>query len=414
MDSATQIAASTGAREHAVAQASAATSARLTSIDALRGAIMILMALDHTRDFFHHLAFQFAPDDLRRTTAALFFTRWITHFCAPVFLFTAGLGIYFRLSRTRSLPQVFRFLWTRGLWLMLLEVTVLRLAMNFSLLTGPVLLTVLWVIGLSMVVMSFFLWLPVRVLAMLSVLTIVLHNWFGRAAMNADFGSAAWLWNILYQPGVFRVASAVVIVAYNLIPWLAIMMAGYCFGQLMSAAPETRRKWMLIIGLGITAAFFLVRGLNIYGDPAPWTSQIPGMTLLSFLRASKYPPSLVFILMTLGPAILLLAWFERRAISAKNPIVILGRVPLFYFLGHFFLIHALAVLFALMRYGHARFLFYPLPSAGGPANLYPSDFGYGLPVVYAVWALVVLLMYPACRWFARLRERRKDWWLSYL
>lgn len=375
---------------------------------------MIIMALDHTREYFHSGAMQFQPEDLTRTTAILFFTRWITHICAPVFVFTAGLGAYFWLSRGgRTVSQLSTFLWTRGLWLVVLELTVLRLAMNFSLTSGVVLLSILWAIGWSMVALGFLAHLPMRALAVFSIALITLHNLADPIAA-AQFGAAGWIWNILHQPGIFMVGGVPVLAAYPLVPWIAVMPAGFCFGQVMTLDPAQRRKWMVRIGLGLTIAFLVIRGINIYGDPMPWSTRIPGMTVLSFLKCLKYPPSLDFLLMTLGPALLLMAWFERMKPKAANPLIVFGRVPLFYFLVHLFVIHGLTIPLALLRYGRASFLFYAFPSLGGPMKLYPPDYGYGLGVVYVVWIAVVAALYPLCLWFARVKERRRDWWLSYL
>jgi uncharacterized membrane protein len=398
---------------------------RIMSVDALRGLVMIIMALDHTRDFFHAGAMVFQPEDLTRTTVPLFFTRWVTHICAPVFMFTAGMGAFFRLRRGRTPGQLARFLWSRGLWLMFLDLTVLRLAMNFSLFSGPVLLNVLWALGLSMVVLGFLVWLPVRVLAGLSILTVALHNLTDPLFTGGVTGAGAWLWHILHQPGMVRASHTTVLVAYTLVPWVAVMAAGFCFGKWMNAAEPLRRRRIAYTGIVLIALFLMIRGINLYGDPVPWSSKIPGMTVLSFLKCTKYPPSLDFLLMTLGPALLSLAWFEQKTADSKtrdrkktfattNPLIVFGRVPFFYFMCHIFLIHALTIPFALARYGRADFLFNTLPSAGGPANLYPPGYGYSLGVVYCIWVLVVLLMYPVCLWFARLKERRRDWWLSYL
>jgi len=397
---------------------------RIMSVDALRGLVMIIMALDHTRDFFHAGAMVFQPEDLTRTTVPLFFTRWITHICAPVFMFTAGLGAFFRLGRGRTTSQLARFLWSRGLWLMFLDLTVIRLAMNFSLFSGPVLLNVLWALGLSMVVLGFLVWLPVRVLAGLSIVTIALHNLADPIFSGEMKGAGTWVWHILHQPGMLRASHTTVIVAYTLVPWAAVMAAGFCFGKWMNAEEPLRRRRIAYTGIALIALFLLIRGINVYGDAVPWSTKVPGMAVLSFLKCTKYPPSLDFLLMTLGPALLLLAWFDlktpdRKTTAGKtfaktNPLIVFGRVPMFYFLGHIFLIHALTIPFALLRYGHADFLFNALPSAGGPARLYPPGYGYSLWVVYCIWVLVVFLMYPVCRWFAGLKERRNDWWLSYL
>ena len=373
---------------------------------------MIIMALDHTREFFHSGALLFQPDDLTRTTAAIFLTRWITHICAPVFMFTAGLGAFFWMGHGRTIGQLSRFLWTRGLWLVLLELTVLRLAMNFSLFSGVVLLSILWALGWSMVALGFLVHLPLRALAIVSISVIALHN-LADSVRASQFGDAAWIWNILHQPGTFHAGGALALVAYPLVPWIFVMAAGFCFGSIVALAPQQRRQWMTRIGLALTIAFFVIRGMNVYGDPQPWSTQVRGMTVLSFLRCTKYPPSLDFLLMTLGPALLLMSWWDRITLSKTNPMIVFGRVPLFYFLGHFFLIHGLTIPFALIRYGRADFLFTPLLSID-PAKIYPPNYGYDLWVVYAVWFAVVLIMYPLCLWYGRLKERTKSPWLSYL
>jgi uncharacterized membrane protein len=385
---------------------------RLSSVDALRGLVMIIMALDHTREFFHIGAMSFQPEDLARTTPVLFFTRWITHICAPVFMFTAGMGAFFWLRRGRTTSELAHFLWKRGLWLVVLELTVLRFAVNFRFVHGLIFLSILWALGWSMIVLGFLVRIPIPVLTVLSIGVIVTHN-LADAVSASQFGAAAWVWNILHQPGIFRVGGASFLAAYPLVPWIAVMALGYCFGPIMTMDPPRRRRWMVRIGLGLTGAFLVLRGTNVYGDPNPWT-QVPGMTVLSFLRCNKYPPSLDFLLMTLGPALLLMAWLDQFVFTKTNPLIVFGRVPLFYFLVHFFLIHLLAFPFAFIRYGHAAFLLEPAPSMGGPANLYPPGYGYPLWVVYLVWFAVVALMYPICLWYARLKERRSDWWLSYL
>lgn len=373
---------------------------------------MIIMALDHTREFFHLGAMSFQPEDLTRTTPVLFFTRWSTHICAPVFMFTAGLGAFLWLRGDRTTGQLAHFLWERGLWLVILELTVLRFAVNFRFVDGLIFLSILWALGWSMVVLGFLVRVPIPVLAVLSIGVIAMHNLADSVAAS-QFGAVAWIWNVLHQPGLFRVGGAGVFVAYPLVPWIAVMSAGYCFGPVIGMDPARRRRWMVRIGLGMALAFLVIRGINVYGDPNRW-SHVPGMTVLSFLRCTKYPPSLDFLLMTLGPALLLLAWLDHLVFTKTNPLIVFGRVPLFYFLVHFYILHALTFPLALIRYGQAAFLVNPAPSMGGPANLYPSDYGYPLWVVYAVWVAVVALLYPVCLWFSRLKERRDDWWLSYV
>ncbi len=349
---------------------------RLTSVDAIRGLVMIVMALDHTRDFFHADAAVFQPDDLTRTTAALFFTRWITHFCAPVFMFSAGVSAYLWLTRgQRTIRELSRFLWTRGLWLVLLDLTVMRFALTFSITSGPLILLVLWALGWSMVALGFLAHLPIRVLAILSILTIMLHNLLD-PIQAAQLGGFAWLWDILHQQALFKVGPLPVLVAYPLIPWIAVMAAGYCFGSIL------QRRWMIRLGVGLTLAFIVLRAINIYGDPFRWSG-----TLLSFLRVTKYPPSLDFLLMTLGPALLVWAWLDTLSLSRTNPLVVFGRAPLFYFVIHFYVIHVLVVLTHTTKQ---------------------------LWVVYAIWIGVVGAMYPLCLWYSRVKEKRRDWWLSYV
>lgn len=388
---------------------------RLTCIDALRGAVMMVMALDHVRDFFHIGAMSFSPTDLSRTTPVLFFTRWVTHFCLPVFMFTAGMGIFLLGQRLPTQWQLSRFLWTRGLWFILLELTVMQLAYNFSF--SPhymIFLLILWIFGICMLAMAMLIHVPFRWLAALSVAIIALHNWLD-GIQAAQFGAAAPLWNLLHQPGVISVFGKQVLVPYTFLPWIAVMAAGFCFGRVFVLEPAARQRIMLRVGLALTIAFVLTRTINIYGDPVPWVRQQSTLfTFLSFLNCTKNPASLDFLLMTLGPSLLLLRYFDRRTFTAANPLLVFGRAPLFYFVLHFYLIHTLAVFAAGLRYGaaSAKFIFSPLPSMAG--RLFPADFGYPLWVVYAVWILTVALLYPLCRWFVRVKAARNYWWLRYV
>jgi uncharacterized membrane protein len=389
---------------------------RLLSIDALRGTVMVIMALDHVRDFFHAAAMSFSPTDLSRTTTVLFFTRWITHFCLPVFMFAAGMGVYL-YGRNRTKGQVSRFLWTRGLWFVMLELTVMQLAYNFNFsLRYLVLLLILWIFGICLLAMAALVYMPIRWLAVLSVAVMLLHNCLDGISA-AQFGSGAWIWDLLHQPGIIPAGRKLVLVTYTFLPWIGVMAAGFCFTRVFQLEPEARRRTMLRLGLALTILFIALRAVNRYGDPTPWSHQKSVLfTVLSFLNCTKYPGSLDFLLMTLGPALLVLAWFDRRTFKPANPLVVFGRVPMFYFILHFYLIHALAVLAAWLRYGSSvgRFMFNPLPSMGGPRALFPPDFGYSLLTVYGVWLLVLVLLYPVCRWFAKVKSTRRDWWLSYL
>jgi uncharacterized membrane protein len=368
---------------------------------------MIVMALDHVRDFTSHAAQSFAPEDLSRTTAAIFFTRWITHFCAPTFMFTAGIGAFLWMQNGRTINHLSRLLLTRGIWLVFLDVTVMRFALTFHLFQGPVLLLVFWALGGSMIVVSLLIRIPIRTLAVISLVAIATHNLFDGVK------TTSWIWDVIHQQGAFQVGSAFVFVGYPLVPWIFVMAAGFCFGQVFLMEPDRRRRLMIRIGAGMTIGFVVLRTLNIYGDPRPWVSNVPG-SVLSFFNCTKYPPSLEFLLMTLGPALLVLAWFERFEFSSANPLIVFGRVPFFYFVGHFYAAHLLAVVLAWFRYGHAEFMLNPLPSFGGSKDSFPADYGYGLPGVYACWLFIVVMFYPLCRWFAGVKARRKDWWLTYL
>jgi uncharacterized membrane protein len=389
--------------------------ARVLSVDALRGAIMILMAVDHIRDFINSAAMQFPPTDLSRTTAPIFFTRWITHFCAPVFAFTAGIGAFF-WARRKTKAQLSRFLLTRGLWLMLLELTVVRFifSLDIRLANTLVILTVFWMLGLCMLVLAALVHLPPRPLAVLSIAIIAAHNLLD-PVQASQFGRLAWVWNILHQQGVFPVGGANILVAYPLVPWFAVMACGYCLGPVLLWDGARRRRFLLKLGVALSIAFIVLRAINVYGDPARWSVQRSGLfTVLSFLNTTKYPPSLDFLLMTLGPALVALACLERVRLSSTNPLTVFGRVPFFFFLVHLAVIHALAIAMSFFRYGHTSFLFIPAPSMGGAPQMFPPDYGFSLGVVYAVWLALMVMLYPLCRWYAELKQRRRDWWLSYL
>src|ERR1700722_3169347 len=258
---------------------------RVQSIDALRGAIMIIMALDHTRDFFHAAATSFSPTDLTHTYPFLFFTRWITHFCAPVFTFTAGLGAFLWLQRDRTKNQLSSFLLTRGIWLIFLELTVMRLAYNFNFASRfPILLLVMWELGACMVALALLVHLPYRLLAVLSIAVIAMHNLLDPIS-PASFRSYAGIWNVIHQPGAIILHGLVIVVRYPLVPWSAVMSAGFCFGRVFLLEPARRQKIIFTTGCASTAAFIILRAINLYGDPERWSSQrSPIFTLLSFLN----------------------------------------------------------------------------------------------------------------------------------
>jgi uncharacterized membrane protein len=387
---------------------------RVASVDLLRGLVIVIMAIDHTRDFVHWAAMNFQPEDLARTTAPIFFTRWITHFCAPVFMFCAGMGAWFRLDRGGTVPDLSRFLWTRGLWLILLELTVVRLGFFFNVKYDVVLLLVFWALGVSMVALAGVVRLPYRAILAISAGLIVLHNAFD-GVRTQSLGSLGWLWNVLHQPGLLTAGPPAIILAYPIVPWIGVMALGFCAGRLYRLPDDERRAILMRIGVVTPLAFIVVRGINIYGDPRPWTGQSSlAMTIISFLNCAKYPPSLSFLLMTLGPAMIFLSLVDRARPRAWNPLVVFGRAPLVFFVVHLPLIRALAIALTAVRYGMAPFLFTPPPTLGTARKLFPADYGWDLWVVYAIWLVVIALMYPLCRWFVELRQRRRDPWLSYL
>lgn len=389
-----------------LARADAAASVRLMSIDMLRGLAIVLMALDHVRDYFTGAPFQ--ATDLDQTTPALFFTRWVTHFCAPVFVFLAGTGA-FLLSRRATPAQTSRFLLTRGLWLIALEWTVVTFVwtFNFEYRLGLI-MQVIWAIGVSMIVLAALIRLPLAAIAAIGVAMIAGHNLFDGVAPES-LGAWAPLWQVLHVQGVLSFgATPAGFVHYPLIPWIGVMAAGYAFGRLYEFEAGRRRRVLVALGLGLCAAFVVLRLVNGYGDLAPWSTQRNAtVTLLSFLNVTKYPPSLLFLLMTLGPAMLLLAWFERLHGPLAGMLATFGRVPLFAYVVHIVLAHLFAGLVALATgYGTVVLTDFFL--------FYPDGWGVGLPGVYLAWLIVLAVLYPLCRWFAAVRRRRGDWWLAYL
>jgi uncharacterized membrane protein len=387
-------------------------SPRNDAVDLLRGLVMVLMVIDHTRDFFGDMTLD--PTDLSKATPALFLTRWVTHFCAPVFAFLAGAGAYLAGVRGRSRSSLAVFLATRGLWLIILELTVVRFGLFFNPAPKTVLLLVFWSIGGSFVFLSGLVFLPSRVVGALGVLLIATHNLVDFSSFSPGaLGSVQPLAVLLLRPGLLRLPGGVnVIVPYPLLPWLGVVAAGYGFGEVIRLEPARRRTVMLITGLGLTAAFLALRAWGVYGEPRPWTSQrAPLLTALAFLNCTKYPPSLLFLLMTLGPAIVALAVFDRVGARGRvgKALVTLGRVPLFFFLLQWYVIHLLAVLAAIVRGLPIAWLFpedFPIVP--------PPEWPFRLPGVYAAWAIVLILLYGPSRWFARLKQRHREGWLSYL
>ena len=402
-----------------------AAAPRLDSVDLLRGLVMVIMALDHVRDYFGQQNLQ-EPMNLETTTPALFFTRWITHYCAPVFVFLAGTGAFLSGTRGKTTGQLSWFLFSRGLWLALLDVTIIRYSWMFSFDNHGVGIGVIWAIGWSMVVLSILVWLPTSAIVVFGVAMIGLHNAFD-GYKAADVGSFGWLWAILHsgEPVVKMTADAAWEVGrrqldmknvyfaffpgYPLIPWMGVVAAGYGFGAMLLLEPRVRKKQLLGLGLGLTALFVVMRWANVYGDLRPWTEQKRGelYTIFACLNCNKYPPSLDYLLMTLGPAIAILALCEGTPGVVGRFFITFGRVPLFYYLLHLPLIHAGVRLLAQFR---------GCPDAWTANAFTLSDqYRYTLPEVYLIWIAVVLILFPLCYWFAGVKRRHRDvWWLSYL
>jgi uncharacterized membrane protein len=371
------------------------------------------MALDHVRDFFTNAKFD--PLDLTLTNPALFMTRWITHFCAPVFIFLAGTGAFLSTTRGKSKRELSWFLFTRGLCLVLLEITWVRcLGWEFNFQFHNIPAAVLWAIGWSMVGLALLVYLPNWAVAAFGIAMIVAHNAFDGVHAES-WGPFEWLWRILHQGGGFQVTRNVTfIAAYPIVPWIGVMAAGYGFGTILLHEPLRRRREIFLLGAALTLLFVVLRWSNLYGNPKPWVEQRNALlTVFSFIDCHKYPPSLLYVLMTLGPALILLALLDRGTPRILQPALVFGRVPLFFYLLHLPLIHLLALLTALVRYGRAEWLF-GSPFGATDQFAIPADNGFGLPIVYLVWLLVVLMLYPACKWFAGLKRRRRDAWLSYL
>jgi uncharacterized membrane protein len=394
------------------------TSPRINSIDLVRGAVMILMAIDHVRVFSGVPAGGASYD--------VFFTRWITHFCAPAFLFLAGSSAFLYGRKHGGLP---RFLITRGAWLVFVELTVLRFAWTFNFdFAQYEMAGVIWVIGWCMILMAGLVKLPVRAIGVIGLVIIFGHNLMDSQldtlipSLGNDLGSA--LLKIFYL-GFFGGPISMgpdgpnLIVLYSIIPWIGVMAAGYAFGMIMTFEPTRRNRYCLEIGFGAIALFLLLRGLNMYGDPRPWV--VPGTggngeegmpVLLSFLRTTKYPASLSFLLMTLGPTIVLLPLLEQVRGSLGRAISLFGRVPFFFYVLHIPLIHLLALIVSLISLGEiSGWLFTNHPMDSPPP---PEGYTWGLGTLYLVWALAVLFLYFACKWYADLKARRSDWWLRYL
>ncbi len=397
----------------------AAHANRLVSVDVLRGLVMVIMALDHTRDFLTNVPFP--PEDVSHTYGALFFTRFITHYCAPVFSFLAGTGAYLATRRGKSVKQVSRFFLTRGLWLVFLEITIVDFSWTFVPWAAA---GVLWILGWSMVCMALLVRIPVRWVGVFGIVMIATHNLLDRIN-PASFGKLGWLWMMLHTPGNIQVTGHYsFLTLYVLVPWVGVMAAGYAFGTVLQR-PD-RRKGTLVLGVTMTALFFVLRGFNLYGNgvaglgfgfplsAGPWSVQSTfSLTVISFFNTLKYPPSLDYLLMTLGPSLILLGLLDgiKAERGLGRILLVYGRVPMFYYVLHLYLIHFVAIAAAMAFHQPSSWLWHGaiflLPT--------PAGYGHGLPFIYAIWISVVASLYFPCRWFMEYKQRHRDWnWLSYL
>jgi len=388
---------------------------RIESIDLLRGTVMIIMALDHVRDYFHAYSYINDPTDLQHTSIAIFFTRWITHFCAPIFMLLAGVSacLYGYKNGKRSLSF---FLFTRGLWLVIAEMFIVSLEWTFNPHYPAFILQVIWAFGVSMMVLSLLIHLPRPVLLLIGIALVAGHNALDNVHVPGN-GAAAFGWALLHEQNFgFHFGSINPLVGYPVLPWIGIITLGYCLGSLYAqdVDPEIRKRSLRNLGIGAILLFIVLRWANLYGDHALWSTQKNvAYTILSFLNTTKYPPSLLYTLMTLGPALLFLAYADRPLNAFTSKVTVIGRVPMFFYLLHIPLIHGLAIIAAMIS-GH---------SAGDMVNLTTwvtanpqlKGYGFSLPLIYVVWIIVMLLLYPVSSRFDKYKHanQAQKRWLSY-
>jgi len=387
---------------------------RIESIDLLRGLVMALMALDHAREFFGYGLFFSDPTDLRTTTPLLFLTRWITHFCAPVFVFLAGTGAFLYGSRRGKKGEAARFLLTRGLWLIFLELTLINLGWSFDITFSIHVFQVIWAIGFSMVCLSALVFLPRWLLLASGFLLVAGHNALDFIA--AENIPSHWIWYMLNERNIVPLGpDSAVLFVYPVLPWIGLMILGYVFGEVYKKGFDAarRKRMLLLIGGSALCVFALFRFINIYGDPVPWSLQKNSLfSLLSFINTAKYPPSLLFLLMTMGPAILFLYFTEHLQNKWTRVLVVLGRVPLFFYAAHIYFIHLLTIP-AFLYSGRAWTDAVLNAKAFFTAAL--ADYGFGLGVVYIIWIITLASLYPLCKIYNNYKTRHPDrWWLSYL
>jgi uncharacterized membrane protein len=387
---------------------------RVESIDLLRGLIMIIMALDHVRDYFHAGAFVNDPLDLNTTTPVLYFTRWITHYCAPLFMFLSGVSASL-VGQRKGKAYLTRFLITRGLWLIFLELTVVCFAWFFNPTFTTQLLGVIWALGFSMIFLAGFIHFPKWLTISIGMLMVFGHNLLDGIQVNSST-AATFGWSVLHQFSFFKLGAFNVVAAYPLIPWIGVMALGYCLGSIYKKGEnlQKRKNFLLTVGAISLVLFFALRFSNVYGDPFKWTEQRSGLyTFLSFLSVTKYPPSLLYLLVTIGPGLIFLALAENVRGGIARRIKTIGRVPMFYYLTHLYLIH-IGALIAAVASGRpwTDMVNFDTWITNEPKL---QGYGFSLGVTYAVWAGLIVLLYFLCKWYDRYKSSHKEkWWLSYL
>jgi uncharacterized membrane protein len=387
------------------------TKPRIQSIDLLKGLVMVIMALDHVRDYFHYSAFFFDATDPEQTTWPIFITRFITHFCAPAFSFLAGTSA-FMIGKRKSPAELSSFLFKRGLWLVFVEIIIINFAWKFDLNFTHIGLQTIWSLGISMIVLAGLIHFPKKMILVFSLLIIFGHNLLD----NIHF-DGSYLWAILHERQKFEFTEGhTVIFAYSLLPWIGVMSLGYCFGSLYDSSFDAQKRKQLLNGLGIAsiALFFILIAFNTYGDPLQWTNYGDvSKTLMSILNISKYPPSLLYLLVTLGGTLLFLANAEKLKGNVVNFFCVFGRVPFFYYILHLYLIHLMAVIAAEFT-GFGWKIMVSMPTFITRVEAL-KGYGFNLITVYVVWIIVILLLYPLCKKFDNYKQSHKEkWWLSYL
>lgn len=375
---------------------------------------MIIMALDHVRDYFHYPAWTDSPTNLLTTTPILFFTRWITHFCAPTFLFLSGISAYL-MGQKKSGKELSIFLIKRGIWLVLVEVIIVTLAWTYDPLYHLLILQVIWATGISMIILGLLVWFPDYVVLIIGLLIMCFHNTLDYAEADRN-GQVGTLWNLIHHGNFTPIKLApghIALIVYAFLPWTGIMLTGYGLGKIfVPRFPATKRRLILyLMGFAFLLLFILLRSFNQYGDASHWVHIRNHIyTLLSYMNVSKYPPSLDFISLTIGVAMILLGLFDRMSKNSFSIVRVFGRVPFFYYVVHLYLIHTLTVIFFFAGGYSAK----DIKSQHSPFLFRPDNFGYGLLTVYLIWIAVIIILYPICRWYDQYKTTHKKWWLSYL